>query len=102
MEVAKKYDDIIRKINLLCNGLQTNKYVEEIYDCQNPYDLTRTGNVGLQLLTGESRLVSNVPVFNKFVEESPYVLEKEGDKYFVKSISDGDRLERNIMQDSFC
>jgi len=90
--------DVIRKINLLCNGLRTNKHVEEIYDCKNPYDLTRTGNVGLQLLIGESKLVGNVPVFNEFVEESPYVIEKEENKYYAKNIIDGDRFVLTPIQ----
>lgn len=68
--------DIYRKIELLSYGFYSGDIVEGIYDQQNPYDLTRTGNVGLQLLIGKSKLVANVPVFNKFTNNSPFTLEQ--------------------------
>lgn len=74
--------DIVRKIALLCFGLKSNSFSESIYDGQNPYDLTRTGNVGLQLRIGKSRLVANIPVFNRFTERSPFSIIQLGDKKY--------------------
>lgn len=74
--MEKNKEDIYRKIELLCYGLKTNDVVEEIYDKQNPYDLTRTGNVGLQLLVGKRELAANVPVFNHFTDKSPFMLHR--------------------------
>ena len=85
--------DITRKIELLCWGLRKNRTVEDVYDRQNPFDLTRTGNVGLQLLIGSSRIVANVPVFNRFNDESPFTMLKEGEEYYIKN---------DITNDIFC
>lgn len=84
--------EIYFKIELLCYGLKTNENVEKIYDQQNPFDLTRTGNVGLQLLLGTNELVANVPVFNKFTQNSPYFIKEEFNQYYVVNEINGDRI----------
>ena len=68
--------DLFRKIELLCYGIRNEAIVDMVYSQQNPYDLTRTGNVGLQLLIGESKLAANVPVYNRFTEKSPFTLKQ--------------------------
>lgn len=75
--------DLFRKTELLCYGIRSGAIVDMVYSQQNPYDLTRTGNVGLQLLVGESKLVTNVPVFNRFTERSPFTLKQRNSNILV-------------------
>lgn len=89
---------IQEKIQLLCYGLRTNELVEQIYDIQNPYDLTRTGNVGLQLLIGDTNLVANVPVFNKFTQFSPFKLNNNDGKLMVENEKSGEKFPFQIIQ----
>lgn len=91
--------DINNKIELLCYGLRTNETVDHIYNLQNPYDLTRTGNVGLQLKVGNSRLIANVPVFNKFTSQSPYSIETDcNNNYFVKNLITEECFSVEVVQ----
>ena len=77
------FTDEFRKIELLCYGLRTNALVNQIYDEQNPYNLMRTGNVGLQLYVGENSLIANVPVFNRFTDESPLSLVQDNGNLYI-------------------
>lgn len=119
--MKKEYKDIELKIQLLCYGLRTNENVNRIYDFQNPYDLTRTGNVGLQLRVGESRLIANVPVFNKFTSNSPFAIDEVSDdrysitnsitntsfpieiisspKWYLDTISNGNHVGQYILRE---
>lgn len=90
--------DIVRKIDLLCLGLKTNLFAKNIYDRQNPFDLTRTGNVGLQLRIGKSKLVTNVPVFNKFTENSPFsIIHLDDETYEIINSITNDRFPIEII-----
>lgn len=88
-----KKEDVYRKIELLCYGLKANDVVEELYDKQNPYDLTRTGNVGLQLLVGKRELVANVPVFNHFTDKSPFSLQRCDNRLYAINENTGINIE---------
>lgn len=91
--------DIKNKIELLCYGLRTNETVEHIYNLQNPYDLTGTGNAGLQLKVGDSRLIANIPVFNKFTSQSPYSIETDcNNNYFVKNLITEECFSVEVVQ----
>lgn len=89
--------DEYRKIELLCYGLKTNTLVNQIYDKQNPYNLTRTGNVGLQLYIGGSLLIANVPVFNRFTEESPLSLIQD-DGFYIRNHFSGSQYPFKVVQ----
>lgn len=91
--MGKKKEDIYQKIELLCYGLKTNDIAEEIYDKQNPYDLTRTGNVGLQLLVGKGELSANIPVFNHFTDKSPFSLHRSNDRLYAINENTGANIE---------
>ena len=91
--MEKNKEDIYQKIELLCYGLKTNDVVEEIYEKQNPYDLTRTGNVGLQLLVGKRELVANVPVFNHFTDKSPFLLHRSDNGLYAVNENTGANIE---------
>lgn len=77
-------EDIRTKIHLLCYGVRQNTTVEEIYSSQNPYDQKRTGNIGIQVLIGLSKLPSNIPVFNKFTNRSPYTVIKKDERHYIQ------------------
>ncbi len=69
--------DIKTKIELLCWGVKSGRMTEHIFVEQNPYDHKRTGNVGIQLLIGESQLAANIPIGDRFTSASPYSLNEE-------------------------
>ena len=97
LEMEFRLSDVRKKIELLCLGLRRNIVVDEVYDKQNPYDLTRTGNVGLQLQIGAAKIAANVPVLNKFCDNSPYSLGSLGKDYFL--VDDrGSSSEISIIQ----
>lgn len=96
--MEKKKEDIYRKIELLCYGLKTNDVVEELYNKQNPYDLTRTGNVGLQLLVGTGELAANVPVFNHFTDKSPFSLHKYDNALYAVNENTGANIEIRVLE----
>lgn len=97
--LISRNQDIVRKIDLLCYGLRTNNNVEAIYDLQNPYDLTRTGNVGLQLRVGTSKLIANVPVFNHFTSHSPYIIENDdSNNYVIRNLNTNSYFPIEVVQ----
>ena len=85
------------KAELLCYGIRQNHLLERAYECQNPYDLTRTGNVGLQTLIGESRVPANIPIFNNFNKLSPYELSLIDKQYFIKNHITGNSIKADIL-----
>ncbi len=92
------FTDEFRKIELLCYGLRTNALVNQIYDEQNPYNLMRTGNVGLQLYVGENSLIANVPVFNRFTDESPLSLVQDNGNLYIHNDLSGWRYPFKVVQ----
>lgn len=98
LEMALILTDIRNKIELLCHGLRRNAIVDEVYDKQNPYDLTRTGNVGLQLLIGASKIAANVPVMNAFCDSSPFSLDRSLNGYVLTDTNGRIVSEINIIQ----
>jgi len=76
-------DDIKTKIELLCWGLKPNRLSEDIFLYQNPFHHKRTGNAGLQLLIGISKLAANIPTGDKFTRGSPFHLKICDDEYWI-------------------
>jgi len=80
------------KVNLLCYGVITNNVVDRIYKYQNPYNQTRTGNVGIQMLLGDNRLPMNIPVYHRFTENSPYEITEFDGAYYICQVGENKRL----------
>lgn len=75
--------DLLRlKAELLCWGIRPSESLHNAFSVQNPHFDKRTGNAGLQLLLGE--YVVNVPVYQRFAEDSPYELCEENGQWVLK------------------
>ncbi|GHU48883.1 hypothetical protein FACS1894127_0540 [Clostridia bacterium] len=80
------------KIELLCYGVKPNSVVEQIYAKQNPYDQKRTGNIGIQVLLGNEKLPTNIPVRHRFTYASPYELVGVSDQFFIQKVGSENQL----------
>lgn len=76
-------EDLIRlKAELLCYGIRENKYSDQFYHLQNPYDIHKGGYVGLHFLLDNilSVLATTTYCFDKF---SKYEIAKDNEKFFL-------------------
>jgi hypothetical protein len=80
---------IYRKIDILCNGIANDEenLLTKIYLSQNPLDVRRTGNSGLQIMFYGTNISLSVGVHfgeeSKISKQSPYHLEKNQDKIYI-------------------
>lgn len=72
------------KTYLLCYGIRENRYSEEFYKIQNPYDIKKSGYVGLHFIL-ENKLVVLASTTYKFDKFSQFVIDKERDQFYIVS-----------------
>lgn len=90
-----KYSLLWRKIDILCHGLREDDegLLQYYYKSQNPHETKRTGNAGLQVKLGTSKLALNIAVFKEFCKDSPYLLCKDDrDNLCIKDIRDNNMI----------
>jgi hypothetical protein len=85
MKDKKYYSNLIKvKADLLCYGIKENKYTNEFYKIQNPFNIKKGGLIGLHF-TLDNTLQVLASTTYKFDKKSKFEIIKEKGNFYLKS-----------------
>jgi hypothetical protein len=85
MKDKKYYINLIKtKAELLCYGIRENKYSDEFYTIQNPFNIKKGGYVGLHFILDDVLQVLSSTTY-KFDKHSKFEIVKDNNIFYLKS-----------------